>query len=405
MYLATPLKGKRMRIREIARNYTDARKVMAAGYYPYFRPVESDQDTWVDLNGQKVLMLGSNNYLGLTNHPEVKKAAIDAIRDFGTGCAGSRFLNGTLLIHLKLEEKLAEFLNKEAVLLFSTGFQVNQGVISTLIGKDSVVISDKFNHASIIDGCRLAFGKSKKYNHNNMEDLERVLKTSVDAKTCLVVMDGIFSMEGDIAHLGEIVKLAEKYDADVMVDDAHSIGVLGPKGDGTAAHFGVNDKVSLIMGTFSKSLASIGGFIASDEDTIHYLKHHSRALIFSASPPPASVASVIKALEVIQREPERREKLWENTRRITAGLKELGFDLGLSNTPIIPIIVGDNLKVFIFCKRLQDEGIFVNPVVAPAVQPGNQLIRISLMSTHTNDQIDFALEKLGQVGRELELIP
>jgi len=393
-----------MKIRDVARKYTAAREVMALGYYPYFRPVESDQDTEVDLNGHKVLMLGSNNYLGLTNHPEVKQAAIDAIRDFGTGCAGSRFLNGTLKIHLILEEKLAEFLNKESVLLYSTGFQVNQGVISAIVGKDSVVISDKFNHASIIDGCRLSFAKLLKYNHNDMADLERQLKHAADAKTRLIVMDGVFSMEGDIARLPEVVALAGKYDADVMVDDAHSIGVLGPNGDGTGPHFNLNNKVSLTMGTFSKSLASVGGFIASDEDTIHFLKHHSRALIFSASPPPASVASVIKALEIMQREPERRHHLWANTRRLVDGLKQFGFDLGLSETPIIPIIVGDNMKVFVFCKRLEEEGVFVNPVVAPATQPGKQLIRISLMSTHTFDQIDFALEKLGMVGRELELI-
>lgn len=393
-----------MKIRDRARTYTAAREVMALGYYPYFRPIESDQDTMVNLNGQKVLMLGSNNYLGLTNHPEVKEAAIQAIRDFGTGCAGSRFLNGTLLIHLQLEEKLAEFVGKEAALLYSTGFQVNQGVISTLIGKDSVVISDKLDHASIVDGCLLAFGKYYKFNHNDMDDLNRVLQSLTDAKTRLIVVDGVFSMEGDLARLPEIVELAERYDADVMVDDAHSIGVFGPNGDGTAAHFGLTDRVSLIMGTFSKSLASVGGFIASDEDTIHFLKHHSRALIFSASPPPASVASVLKALEILQREPERRQRLWDNTRRMANGLRELAFNLGLSETPIIPVIVGDNMKVFIFCKRLQEEGVFVNPVVAPAVQPGNQLIRISLMSTHTPDQIDFALEKLAMVGRELELI-
>ncbi|MBU1650992.1 aminotransferase class I/II-fold pyridoxal phosphate-dependent enzyme [bacterium] len=393
-----------MKIRDVARKFTAAREVMALGYYPYFRPVESDQDTEVNLNGKKVLMLGSNNYLGLTNHPEVKQAAIDAVRDFGTGCAGSRFLNGTLKIHLILEEKLAEFLDKEAVLLYSTGFQVNQGVLSAIVGKDSVILSDKFNHASIIDGCRLSFAKMLKYNHNDTEDLERQLKTVPDAKTRLIVTDGVFSMEGDIARLTEIVALAEKYDADVMVYDAHSLGVLGPHGDGTGPHFNLNSKVSLVMGTFSKSLASVGGFIASDDDTIHFLKHHSRALIFSASPPPASVASVIKALEVMQREPERRHRLWANTRRLVEGLKQQGYDLGLSATPIIPIIVGDNMKVFIFCKRLQEEGIFVNPVVAPATPPGGQLIRISLMSTHTFDQIDFALDKLGKVGRELELI-
>lgn len=393
-----------MKIRDRARTYTAAREVMALGYYPYFRPIESDQDTMVQMNGQKVLMLGSNNYLGLTNHPEVKDAAVQAIRDFGTGCAGSRFLNGTLLIHLKLEEKLAEFVHKEAVLLYSTGFQVNQGVISTLVGKDSAVISDKLDHASIIDGCRLSFGKSLKFNHNDMEDLERVLQGAQDAKTRLIVVDGVFSMEGDIVRLPEIVDLAERYDAEVMVDDAHSIGVLGPNGDGTAAHFGLTDRVSLIMGTFSKSLASVGGFIASDEDTIHYLKHHSRALIFSASPPPASVASVLKALEILQREPERRHRLWENTKHLMDGLRALGFNLGHTQTPIIPVLVGDNMKVFIFCKRLQEEGVFVNPVVAPAVQSGNQLIRLSLMSTHTPDQIDFALEKIAGVGRELELI-
>lgn len=394
-----------MKIRDRARMYTAAKEVMALGYYPYFRPIESDQDTIVHLNGQKVLMLGSNNYLGLTNHPEVKEAAMQAIRDYGTGCAGSRFLNGTLLIHIQLEQKLAEFLHKEAVLLYSTGFQVNQGVISTVIGKDSAVISDKLDHASIVDGCRLSFGKSLKFNHNDMADLERVLKSLQDAKSRLIVVDGIFSMEGDIAKLPEIVELAEKYDAEVMVDDAHSIGVIGPNGDGTAAHFNLTDRVSLIMGTFSKSLASIGGFIASDDDTIHYLKHHSRALIFSASPPPASTAAVLKALEILQREPERRQRLWDNTNRMANGLRSLGFNLGLSETPIIPVIIGDNMQVFIFCRRLQEESVFVNPVVSPAVPPGNQLIRISLMSTHSLDQVDFALEKMALVGRELEIIP
>jgi 8-amino-7-oxononanoate synthase len=393
-----------MRIRDRVKLYTDAREVMALGYYPYFRSIESDQDTEVVLDGQKVLMLGSNNYLGLTNHPEVKQAAIEAVRQFGSGCAGSRFLNGTLSIHLELEEKLAEFMHKDAVLLYTTGFQVNQGVISTLIGKDSVVIYDAFDHASIIDGCRLAFGRAVKFDHNDMEDLERVLQNNQSAKTRLIVVDGVFSMEGDIARLPQIIELAEKYDADVMVDDAHSIGVLGPNGEGTAAHFGLNDKTAMIMGTFSKSLASVGGFIAADDDTIHFLKHHSRALIFSASPSPANVGAVLKALEILQREPERRYRLWENTKHMADGLRNLGFDLGLSETPIMPVLVGDNMKVFIFCKRLQEEGIFVNPIVAPAVQPGQQLIRISLMSTHTAQQIDFALEKLEQVGREVGLI-
>jgi 8-amino-7-oxononanoate synthase len=340
----------------------------------------------------------------LTNHPEVKEAAIQAVRTFGTGCAGSRYLNGTLTIHLELEEKLAAFMHKEAVLLYTTGFLVNQGVISTIMGKDSVVIYDKFDHASIIDGCRLSFAKSTYYRHNDMKDLERVLRNSGSAKTRLIVLDGVFSMEGDIAKLPPVVELAEKYDADVMVDDAHSIGVLGPHGEGTAAHFGLSDRVALTMGTFSKSLASVGGFIAGDEPVIHFLKHNSRAFIFVASPPPASVASVLKALEILEREPERRTRLWDNTRQLTKGLRDLGFDIGHTETPIIPVIVGDNLKAFMYCKRLQEEGIFVNPVVAPAVQPGQQLIRLSLMSTHTPDQIEFALEKLAGVGRELEII-
>ena len=392
-----------MKLIDKVRAFTIARQVEAMGLYPYFRPIDSEQGTIVEIYGQKVLMLGSNNYLGLTNHPEVKAAAIKAVEKFGTGCAGSRFLNGTLSIHLELEEKLAEFLDKEAVLLFSTGFQVNQGVISTLIGRDGYVIYDDLDHASIIDGCRLAFGKMVKFKHNDMDSLEEVLQGKNEEPT-LIVVDGVFSMEGDIAYLPGIVALAEKYQAEIMVDDAHSIGVLGPKGDGTAAHFDLNNKVDLIMGTFSKSLASVGGFIAGNDDFIHYLKHHSRALIFSASLPPASVASVIKALEIMLREPERIPKLWDNTNRLHNGLKQLGFNTRNSVTPIIPVIVGDNLKVFKMCKRLQEEGIFVNPVVSPAVPTGDQLVRLSLMSTHTFEQIDFALEKIALVGKEVELI-
>ena len=392
-----------MKLIDKVRAFTIARQVEAMGLYPYFRPIDSEQGTIVEIYGQKVLMLGSNNYLGLTNHPEVKAAAIKAVEKFGTGCAGSRFLNGTLSIHLELEEKLAEFLDKEAVLLFSTGFQVNQGVISTLIGRDGYVIYDDLDHASIIDGCRLAFGKMVKFKHNDMDSLEEVLQGKNEEPT-LIVVDGVFSMEGDIAYLPGIVALAEKYQAEIMVDDAHSIGVLGPKGDGTAAHFDLNNKVDLIMGTFSKSLASVGGFIAGNDDFIHYLKHHSRALIFSASLPPASVASVIKALEIMLREPERIQKLWDNTNRLHNGLKQQGFNTRNSNTPIIPVIVGDNLKVFKMCKRLQEEGIFVNPVVSPAVPTGDQLVRLSLMSTHTFEQIDFALEKIALVGKEVELI-
>jgi 8-amino-7-oxononanoate synthase len=391
------------RIHDKVVKFMAAREVISMGLYPYFRAIDSDQDTIVKIGGKKILMMGSNNYLGLTNHPEVKKAAIEAIRRFGTGCAGSRFLNGTLRIHLELEEKLAEFMHKEAVLLYSTGFQVNQGVLATLMGRSSYIITDKLDHASIIDGARLSFAKMVKFEHNDMKDLERVLE-SLANQAKLIVTEGVFSMDGDIATLPDIVKLAEKYEADVMVDDAHSIGVLGPNGDGTAAHFGLTDKVELIMGTFSKSLASVGGFVASSEDVIHYLKHHSRALIFSASPPPASVASVLKALEILQREPERREKLWENAEHFHQGLKALGFNTGESETPIIPVVIGDDLQVFRLCHRLQEEGIFVNPVVSPAVNPGQALIRFSLMSTHQDHQIDFALEKLEKVGKELNII-
>ncbi|MBL7192103.1 aminotransferase class I/II-fold pyridoxal phosphate-dependent enzyme [bacterium] len=394
-----------MKLIDKVKTFTEAREVEATGLYPYFRPIDSEQDTVVTIHGKEVLMLGSNNYLGLTNHPEVKKAAQDAVEKFGTGCAGSRFLNGTLSIHLELEEKLAEFMKKEAVLLYSTGFQVNQGVISPLIGRNDTILCDKLDHASIIDGCRLSFGKTVKFEHNDMDSLHEALTNRCNNSGCkLIVVDGVFSMEGDIAKLPDIVKLAEEFQAEIMVDDAHSIGVLGPEGEGTAAHFGLNDKVDLIMGTFSKSLASIGGFIAGNEDFIHFLKHNSRALIFSASPPPASVGSVLKALEIIKREPERREKLWENTNRLHKGLRELGFDTKNAETPIIPVLVGDNLKVFKMCRKLQDEGVFVNPVVSPGVPPGDQLIRLSLMSTHTFKQIDFALSKMEQAGREVGVI-
>jgi 8-amino-7-oxononanoate synthase len=391
------------RIRDKVVKFEAAREVMSMGIYPYFRPIDSDQDTEVTIGGKKILMMGSNNYLGLTNHPEVKQAAISAIKQYGTGCAGSRFLNGTLRIHLELEEKLAQFLNKEAVLLYSTGFQVNQGVLSTLMGRNSYIITDKLDHASIIDGARLSFAKMVKFEHNDIEDLERVLD-SLDDRMKLIVTEGVFSMDGDIAPLPDIVKLAKKYNADLMLDDAHSIGVLGPNGNGTAAHFNLTNQVDMIMGTFSKSLASVGGFVAASEDIIHYLKHFSRALIFSASPPPASVAAVLKALEIIQREPERRERLWRNTKRLHQGLVSLGFNTGNSETPIIPVVTGDDMVSFRMCRRLQEEGVFVNPVVSPAVNPGQSLIRLSLMSTHKESQIDFALEKMELVGHELELI-
>lgn len=391
-----------MRIKERAERFTAADEVRNLGIYPYFRPIDSDQDTEVIMKGKRVLMMGSNNYLGLTNHPEVKAAAKAAIDRYGTGCAGSRFLNGTLRIHLELEEELADFVHKEAALLYSTGFQVNQGVISTLVQRDGAVVIDRTDHASIIDGCRLAFGKTVKFEHNDIKALERALR-QLEGVNPLIVVDGVFSMEGDIAPLPEIVRLAQIYQADIMVDDAHAIGVLGPQGEGTAAHFELTDQVDLIMGTFSKSLASVGGFVAGEGKVIDYLKHHSRALIFSASPPPASVAAAQAALRILKREPERRERLWANTRRLWKNLKEAGLDYGHSQTPIVPIRVGEDYDAFRVCSLLQEKGLFVNPVISPAVPPGGALIRLSVMSTHTFEQIDRAVEMIVEVLEELDL--
>ncbi len=385
------------------KDFTTAKEVMEAGFYPYFRPIESAQDTEVYIKGKKYLMLGSNSYLGLTNDERVKKAAIEAVEQYGTGCAGSRFLNGTLKIHIELEEKLAEFLNKESVLLYSTGFLVNQGVISTLVGKNDVVITDSLDHASIIDGARLSFGKFFRFNHNDMDDLEKRLKASGDAGK-LIVVDGIFSMEGDITKLPEIVELAKKYNAQVMVDDAHAVGVLGELGRGTASHFNLVNDVNLIMGTFSKSFASLGGYIAGEEDVIHYLKHRSRALIFVASPPPAAIGAALKALEIMQTEPERQEKLWANTKKMLKGFKELGYDTGIAETPIIPLVIGDDMVCFKFWRALSDAGIFVNPVVHPAVPHGRALIRTSYMSTHTEKQLDYVLGVFEKIGKELGVI-
>lgn len=383
--------------------FTAAKEVMAAGVYPYFRRIESAQDPEVLVEGRRMIMIGSNNYLGLTNHPKVKEAAIEAIKKYGTGCAGSRFLNGTLDIHEKLEFRLARFMNKESALVFSTGFQTNLGAISALVGKDDVVIIDKMDHASIIDGCRLSFGEVKKYRHNDLEDLERVLKQNGE-RGRLIVIDGVFSMEGDIAKLPGIVELAEKYRVGIMVDDAHGIGVLGKNGRGTAEHFGLEDKVDIIMGTYSKSLASIGGFIAASEDIIHYIKHTSRPLIFSASPPPASVAAVSAAIDIIEAEPERRERLWEITRKMKKGFNDLGFDTGASETPIIPVMVGKDDKAFLMGRKLHEAGIFVNVAVSPAVPNGKALIRTSFMATHTEEQLDRVLEAFKKAGKELGII-
>lgn len=383
--------------------FTKAKELMSYGLYPYFRVIESAQDPEVTISGKKMIMVGSNNYLGLTNHPKVKEAAIEAVRKYGSGCAGSRLLNGTLDIHVALEDKLARFMRQEAALVFSTGFQVNLGVISALIGKDDAVIIDKMDHASIIDGCRLSYGDIKKFRHNDMADLKRVLEENKD-RGKLIIVDGVFSMEGDIANLPEIVELAKKYRARVMVDDAHGIGVLGRTGRGTAEHFGLEKEVDILMGTYSKSLASIGGFIAGSENTIHYIKHFARSLIFSASPPPASIAAVNAAVDIIENEPDRRERLWENTRKMLKGFKDLGFETGPSETPIIPVIVEENEVAFKFAMLLQEEGVFANVAVSPAVPNGKALIRTSYMATHTDEHLDTVLNAFAKTGRALGLI-
>ncbi len=384
--------------------FTSANEARAAGFYPYFRTISSAQDTEVTMNGRKVLMLGSNSYLGLTNHPKIKEAVKAAVDKYGSGCAGSRFLNGTLDLHLELEAEIAKLVNKEAVLLYSTGFQVNLGVPSVMVGKDEYILADKSNHASLVEGCRLALGEWLRFPHNDMEALgNRLARLPLEAGK-LIVVDGVFSMEGDIIKLPELVALAKRYNAAVMVDDAHGVGVLGRQGAGTADHFGLTDDVHFIMSTFSKSLASLGGFIASDAATIDFLKHHSRSLVFSASMSPANAAAALAALHIMRSEPERIERLWSNTRRMKEGLLALGFDLGACQTPILPVYVRDILTTCRYTKRLEEEGVFVNPVVSPGVPPGHELIRISLMATHTDKQIDRALEVLGRVAKELGIL-
>lgn len=384
--------------------YDIPQKVQDLGLYPFFRTIESEQDTVVKIAGKDVLMFGSNSYLGLTNHPKLKEASKAAIDKYGSGCAGSRFLNGTLDLHIELENKLAEYVGKEATLVFSTGFQVNLGVISSIPGRHDYIIIDELDHACIIDGARLSFAKVLKYRHNDMESLEKVLSKCEPDKIKLICVDGVFSMEGDVAKLPEIYQLAQKYQANIMVDDAHGLGVMGPLGRGTAAHFGMTDQVDLIMGTFSKSLASIGGFIAGDNDTINYLKHNARSLIFSASIAPANAASVIAAIDLIQQEPERIEKLWSNTRYALKLLQEAGFETGHTETPIIPIYIRDDYKTFKLTKMLLEEGIFVNPVVSPAVASTSSLIRYSLMSTHEFSQIEESIEKISKVAKKLDIL-
>lgn len=386
------------------RAFVEPQKLDEAGIYPFFRTIESEQDTVVKIKGKNVLMFGSNSYLGLTTHPKLKEAAKNAIDKYGSGTAGSRFLNGTLDIHLQLEEKIAKFIGKEAALVFSTGFQVNLGVISSIPGRHDYIILDELDHACIIDGARLSFARVKKFKHNDMDSLEKTLSELPKDAIKLIVTDGVFSMEGDIVKLPEMVAVAKKYDADIMVDDAHGLGVIGNAGKGTSNHFGLTDEVSLIMGTFSKSLASIGGFIAADFETINYLKHFARSLIFSASIAPSNAASVIAAIDIIEQEPERIEKLWKNTHHAKKRLMDIGFNTGASETPIIPLFVGDEMKTFVLTRTLLDQGVFVNPVINPAVPKGDELIRFSLMATHTINQIDEGIDKIEKVSKDLGII-
>ncbi len=384
-------------------DFKQAEEARKAGIYPYFRAHHAKTDTIVQMEGKDVIMLGSNSYLGLTSHPEVKKASMEAIETHGTGCAGSRFLNGTLNVHLELEKKLANFLGKEDCIIYSTGFFVNQGVISSLSSRHDHIILDRLDHASIIEGARLTFSKVHKFKHNDMKDLERVLKPIKDEPKLLIV-DGIYSMDGDIAPLTEIVKLCKEYNCKLMVDDAHALGVLGERGEGTSHHFGVNDDVDLIMGTFSKSLASQGGYVAGDHKVIDYIRHTSRPFIFSASLAPAMVAAASKALDIMLQEPERIKAVWDIADYARQGYKDLGFKVGDSITPIIPIWVGKNETTFKFWKLLSDGGLFINPVVPPAVQPNQCIIRTSYIATHTKEHIDKALKIFEKAGKALDII-
>ena len=380
-----------------------ANEAREKGTYPYFIPLDKNEGTEVLYEGRRIIMCGSNNYLGLTTHPKVRKAAMDAIAEYGTSCTGSRFLNGNMTLIETLERELAEWVGKEAALVFSTGMQVNLGTISALVGKSDIVILDKEDHASIVDGALLSGGKIERFRHNDMEHLERVLKSLPGDKGKLLVVDGLFSMEGDIVPLPEVVAVCERYGARLMVDDAHAFGVLGG-GRGTAAHFGLTDKVDLIMSTFSKSMASIGGFIAGDFAVVDYIKHHARSLIFSASIPPANTATVLAALQIMREEPERVDMVNRNGEFMRAGLRQLGFDTGHSCTPVVPIIIGDDETTFRTWRLLFDSGVFVNPVISPATAPGRQLLRTSYMATHTQSQLEHVLDVFAKVGKEVGLI-
>lgn len=392
-------------LQEKLAKYTAPQQAKAAGVYPYFRAISSEQEPEVLIDGKKVLMFGSNCYSGLVSDPRIKEAAIEATKKYGTGCAGSPFLNGTLDLHKKLEQRIAEYIGKEDVMIYSTGFEVNLGVVSCLTGREDYILWDEQDHASIIEGRRLSFSTALKYKHNDMESLEKQLQKCDPDKVKLIVTDGVFSMEGDVANLPEIVRLAKKYNASVMVDEAHGIGVFGKGGRGTCDHFGVTKDVDLIMGTFSKSFASLGGFIATDKEITNFLRHHSRSYIFTASITPASTAAALKAIDIMEQEPERQEHLWEITKFALDGFRNMGCEIGNTSTPIIPLFVRDDYKTYHVVRDLFDEGLFVNPVVSPAVAPQDTLIRFSLMATHTKEQVEYALTKIQQVFSKYDLIP
>ncbi|MCH9015534.1 MAG: pyridoxal phosphate-dependent aminotransferase family protein [Gemmatimonadetes bacterium] len=384
-------------------NFTQAREIKKTGLYPYFKSISKSNDTIVTIEGRDIIMMGSNNYLGLTHHPKVLEAARDALERYGSGCTGSRFLNGTLDLHEILEQRLAAFIGKESALVFSTGYQANLGLISALVGRNDVVLIDKLDHASIVDGAKMSYGVTERFRHGDMAQLESLLQKH-SGKGLLIVVDGVYSMEGNIANLPALVDLAHRYGAALAVDDAHAVGVLGPNGEGTAAHFGLADEVDVIAGTFSKSLGSIGGYVTGTEEVIDYLKHLSRPLMFSAALPPANTAGVLAALEVMVSEPERRENLWKNTHKLQDGLKSLGYEIGASETPIVPVVIGELWDTFRFWRKVFDAGIFTNPVVPPAVPPKECRLRTSLMASHSDSQIDFALDTFAKLGKEVGII-
>jgi len=399
-----PALSPRVDIFAKAHQFTRAKELQATGFYPYFFPVEGSEATEVVIDGKRRVMIGSNNYLGLTHDPRVLEAAQAAIRKYGSACTGSRFLNGNTDLHEKLEYELARLTGKELALVFSTGFQTNLGVISSLVSRNDVVYIDKLDHASIVDGCFLSMGETVRFRHGDLDDLEAQLRKTDEGKGRLIAVDGVFSMEGDIVDLPRMVELRAEYGARILVDDAHAMGVLGPTGAGTAEHFGLTDQVDLILGTFSKSFASIGGFVAGDEPVIHYIKHNARSLIFSASMPPSACATVLACIEILAQEPERRLRLWEHARKMRAGFTSLGFDIGESQAPIIPVIIGEDLKTYQFWKALYDNGVFTNPVVSPAVPEKSSRLRTSYIATHTDEQLDFVLDVFDRVGRAMGII-